>query len=225
VSIALRERNKPFDANVIDLQDKPPEFVSRYHSACADESMSAKVPMLETEDGTTLIESMVILEYLDDLDGRSSTIEDRARTRLFASLAASWLDWFGILRSAPGGDEEAAAVSKLREGLRAMDAFLSATTPDGPFLLGSEFSLAEAATAPFAQRLSIVLPGLRPELGGPQAWIDEDKLERLRAWMDAVCTRESCVESLPPPEELLTSYKRMLERMQQAAPQATATAK
>ena len=42
-------------------------------------------------------------------------------------------------------------------------------------------------------------------------------LGRLADWMEAVCERESCVESLPPPAELVESFGKMVERMKTAA--------
>ena len=146
----------PHETMMVDLQQKPEAFTSLYASACGDPTMSAKVPILKTDE-TTLIESLVILEYLEDLQPSEFTAEQRARARLWASLVPSWLSWFTILRADAGSDAEAAAIAKVRDGLRAMDTFLD-TTADGPFVLGSEFTMAEAATAPFISRLMLVLP-------------------------------------------------------------------
>lgn len=203
----------PFEKNVIDLQNKPDDFCSLYQHASADPQMSAKVPLLEADDDGVLIESMVILEYLEEKAPTAGlTAAQRAKARLFATLFPNWLNWFGILRSDPGSEEEAAAISKLREGMRSANAFLESTGTAGPFLFGSDFSIAESATAPFIQRLSAVLPGMRPDCN-PKAWMAEDELHRLEAWTDAVCSRPSCVESIPPSEELVESYGKLLERM------------
>ena len=190
----------------------------------ADPKLSAKVPLLEASDGKAVIaESMVILDYLEDLSPASQfTAEQKARMRLFANLFPGRLSSFGILKTEPGSEEETAAVEKLREDLRAMDAFLTETPTDsagGPFLFGSDFTYAESAAAPFAQRLAIILPSLRPAVDGgrpaldPKAWMAEDSLTRLSGWMEAVCERPSCVDSLPPPDELCASYSAMVERM------------
>ena len=64
---------------MVDLQNKPPDFVSVYTAACADTNARAKVPILETlGDGPTLVESMVICEYIDDITGAAYTHEQRA---------------------------------------------------------------------------------------------------------------------------------------------------
>ena len=108
--------------NVIDLQAKPEAFCDLYQQACTDPGMSAKVPLLETDDGV-LIESMVIVEYLEDQSAEQSslTAAQRARARLFATLFPAWMNWVGVLRAEPNSEEEAAAVAKLREGMRCVN--------------------------------------------------------------------------------------------------------
>ena len=87
---------------------------------------------------------------------------------------------------------------------------------DGPFVLGDTFSFAECATAPFAQRLAAVLPGMRPSLDVSK-YMATEKLSHVSRWMTAVCERPSCVETLPPKEELQESYERLMERMKAMA--------
>jgi len=201
------------ETRVVDLQNKPADFVSVYTAACADENARAKVPILETPS-TTLVESMVIVEYLDDITGAVYSHEQRAACRLWASLMTGWFPYVAILKTDPGSEAEAAAVSELRQGLRAADAFLCRRpeAASGPFLLGDTFSLAEIATAPFAQRFVAVLPGLRPALN-PRRILEEEGLARLSAWLDAVVARPSCLETIPPTDELVTSYTALLEKM------------
>jgi len=201
---------------LIDLQNKPDDFVSLHRTAISDPNGRGVVPVLECDDGNTVLaESIVILEYLDDLSpGIETSAEQRARARLFATLFGGRLSSMPILKEELGSEGEAKAVERLRTDLRAMDAFLSATGP-GPFLF-SEFGYAEAAVAPFAQRLAIVLPGVRPQLS-VRAWMEEDQLDRLCGWMDAVCSRSSCVDTLPPPDELVERMQAMAERMKAMA--------
>lgn len=89
---------------------------------------------------------------------------------------------------------------------------MSSTPTHPPVLFGSEFSFAESATAPFIQRLTAVLPGMRPNLD-PKSMMAEEELSRLAGWTEAVCSRPSCVESIPQSEELVQSYGKLLERM------------
>ena len=215
MAISLLERQLPHEKILIDLQDKPEDFKALYASACADPDMSAKVPIMTTDDGNTLIESMVILEYL--YSDTKYTAEEMATARLWATLVPTWLNWFSVLRTDPGSDAENEAMQKLRAGLRAMDAFLETKCKgDGPFVLGDTFSFAECATAPFAQRLAAVLPGMRPSLDVSK-YMATEKLSHVSRWMTAVCERPSCVETLPPKEELQESYERLMERMKAMA--------
>lgn len=200
---------------MVDLQDKPDDFVALYRTAISDPTGRGVVPMLECDGDTVLAESMVILDYLEDVSPSQLTAEQRARARLFATLFPGRLSSLGILRTEPGSSDELTAVKKLRGDLRAMDQFLDDTPGEGPFLFGAEFSYAEAAAAPFAQRMAIVLPGVRPA-HDPRAWIAEDGLSRLSDWLDAVCDRPSCTDTLPPAAELVTSYSKMVERMKAA---------
>mmetsp|Transcript_30978 Transcript_30978/g.51342 ORF Transcript_30978/g.51342 Transcript_30978/m.51342 type:complete len:192 (+) Transcript_30978:198-773(+) len=188
-----------------------------HRRAMSDPDARGVVPVLEGDDGFVLAESMVILDYLEDIAPvESQTAEQRGRMRLFAALFPGRLSSFPILKADPGSDEEAAAVAKLRADLRLINTFLLQTGP-GPFLFGDAFSYAECAAAPFVQRLRVVLPGLRPELD-LKVWVREDGLDRLDVWMDAVVTRPSCVNSLPPPQEVVESYGAMVERMKGTKP-------
>ena len=150
------------------------------------------------------------------------TAVQRARARLFANLFPGRLSSFGILKTESGSEEEAAAVTKLRQDLRTMNAFLLASHPTGPFLFGSEFSYAEAAAAPFAQRLATVLPGLRPE-HDPRKWMAEDELSRLADWLTAVCARPSCADTLPPEDDLITGFSKLVDRMKAMSAGGSAT--
>jgi len=212
----LRERRLAHDTELVNLQDKPANFSSVYTAACADESMRAKVPVLEVGD-TVLIESMVICEYLEELVPGGASAMENANARLFAALAQPALSVIPILKVDAGSTEEAAAITELVAKLQALDQYLVRHgTAEGPFLLGESFSLAECTLAPFAQRFAAVLPGLRPALD-PYAMMEAGGLHRLSEWMKAVTARESAVATLPPVDELVDSYGKIIERMKGAA--------
>ncbi|KAL1529167.1 hypothetical protein AB1Y20_000126 [Prymnesium parvum] len=160
---------------------------------------------------------MVVLEYLEDIATTHAdpplSAQQRAASRLFAQMFSQWLNYIPLLRTTPGSAEEQEAVQALTRGMEAADAFLHRHgTGHGPFLAGEHFSLAEMATAPFALRFLAVLPGLRPELK-PMELLKERGLSRLGAWMQAVSERPSCTQSLPPTDELVESYRKLLARM------------
>lgn len=205
----------------VDLQAKPENFTSLYGRALPSER--AKVPLLEILDNDSQLpipESMVVLEFLEDLvcSKEPLTPVERAACRLFAQMFSGWLNYVPVLRAEEGSTEEAEALESLLKGMVAADSFLSANgAEDGPFLLGERFSLAEMATAPFALRFLIVLPGLRPAVD-PVSLMKQKELHRLSAWMSAVRERPSCTASLPPAGDLLESYKKLLARMAATLP-------
>lgn len=215
MAVSLRELGLEHETCVIDLQDKPENFTALYLRASADVNARAKVPILEADDAV-LIESQIICDYLDDLVGSECTAAQRANARLFATLFQPAMGYIDILKAEAGSEAEAAAVAKLREGMRAMNAYLlEHGSPDGPFLLG-KWSGAESSTAPFATRVATVLPGLRPSID-PFAMMEEMKLKRLSMWLTAVCSRPSMTGTTPPPAELVESYSKIVERMKAMA--------
>lgn len=207
----------------MDLQDKPDNFTSVYARALPKRER-AKVPLLEFvagEEGDPcplpIAESMVVLEYLHDLDGTNLlSAREKATARLFAQMMPQWLSFIPLLR-ADNEDAKAEALQALLEGMDAADEFLRTHgSEEGPFVAGDRFSLAEMATAPFVLRFLVILPGLRPEFS-PFEMLQSRGLDRLSTWMDAVRSRPSCTASLPPAEQLVEGYKKLLARMAAAS--------
>ena len=175
------------------------------------------MPLLEVGDDFTLAESMVILEYLEDEWPREAVdARRRALERLLASTFSSSVPYFPLLKAAEGSAEEAEALGALTDGLRAVDAFLRAHgSTTSPFFTDG-FGMADAACAPFLMRLRLVLPLLTRH--DPAAMCEAAGCDRMLRWMDAVCDRPSCEDSLPPPETLAGNFKAMLARMSGGAP-------
>ena len=119
------------------------------------------MPILEDADGTALIESGVIVEYLAARyrgQGAELVPADAAaaaRSRLWAELFSTWVTarFFALLqaKSAAGVAEGRAA---LAAGLAAADAFLRAHGSDagGAFVLGAAPSIGDVMTVGFLQR-------------------------------------------------------------------------
>ena len=217
MAISLAEKGLAHDRRLVDLQNKPADFVAVYERACADTSSRAKVPILEVGE-CALVESLLICDYLEDLAPRPNEDPlERALARLWASRFSECLPYVAVLKADEGSEEEAAAMEKLKDGMRALDRFLrDHGRHDGPYLL-DDFSLAESCTSPFAQRFVVCMPGLRPALGDPFAMLEAEGCDRLAQWMRAVSQRPSCVQSLPPDEELVGGYAKLLERMRAMA--------
>lgn len=203
----------------VDLQNKPANFTSVYSKAVATEPhptlARAKVPVLEHLDGTPpLTESLVISEYLEDRWPKMAeeSAQQRAAARLFVERFSSALSYMALLRAEEGSEAEAEAQQALVMGMQSTDAFLRAyADAEGPFFL-RDFALAEEACAPFALRFWRVLPAMRPQFA-PSALLEEHQLDRLKAWLEAVVSRPSVTATAASPEEMVSSYTSMLERM------------
>jgi len=177
------------------------------------------VPILEHLDGTPpLTESLVITEYLEDRWPRMAeqSAQQRAAVRLFVERFNSAMSYMALLRAEEGSAAEAEAQQALVTGMRSTDAFLREyADAEGPFFL-RDFAMAEEACAPFALRFWHVLPAMRPQ-HSPSALLEEHKLDRLKAWLEAVVTRPSVTATAMPPAEMVSSYASMMEKMKAMA--------
>lgn len=214
-----------YDKVLVDLQNKPQEFVDLYALANPLPGARAKVPLLQLDapnddnQPIMLTESMVVAEYIAEQYGRDcllpSTAKDRATMRLFTELCGSSFSYFPLLRAK--GPQLEAAVQTFKDGLVAANAFLK-HYQSGPFLMGQQFSLAECVTAPFVQRACTLLPALtgRDEesavVVNPLDICDELGLHHLQQWMQAVLARSSVVATSVPKDEMVQSATKMLER-------------
>ncbi len=145
----LREKNVDFDIEYIDLSDRPEWF--------NELSPLGKVPVLEVtrDDGSkvVLFESVVINEYLNEVTDGNMLPDDpleRAHSR-------AWVE-FGTALFSDGAaitmvrDEEALseALEKLNKKLDRLEREIDT----GPFFLGADVSLVDAAFTPALQRLA-----------------------------------------------------------------------
>jgi glutathione S-transferase len=145
VLIALHEKNVPFEEDCNIRPSQVPEYLSL--------SPMGKVPYLEA-DGTRLIESGVILEYLEDAYPQKPLLPKdplaRAKVRelvtvmeLHVELVARRL-YAGLFAGAALSEGAKQSVEKeLTKGIRA----LKALAKFGPYVAGSEFTVADCAAA------------------------------------------------------------------------------
>lgn len=202
----------------MDLQNKSPEFVELYAKSNPIPNARAKVPLLQVGSDTFICESSVVAEYIAEVYPSQllpKQPDKRATMRLFTELCGPTFSYFPLLR-AKEGDDFNAALKTFQEGLVNADAFLKHSHPDGPFLLGEAFSLAECNTAPFVQRCCAILPAFTGKDGNPKVdpleICDELGLDRLKQWIEAVRSRPSVITSGVPVDDMIESTSRMLER-------------
>jgi glutathione S-transferase len=177
--MTLREKDVAYDIDYIDLSDRPDWFVAL--------SPLGKVPVLEVtrDDGSTVVlfESVVINEYLDEAtDGSMLPADplDRAHSRAWIEFGNEVLnDTFSITSA-----KDEAALTKVLEKLGQKLDRLEREIDTGPFFLGAEVSLVDAAFTPALQRLfwaNEIHPSMAIFEGRP-------KVER---WWRALAERES----------------------------------
>ncbi|WP_167514520.1 glutathione S-transferase family protein [Mesorhizobium intechi] len=146
-AISLTEKGVPFERVDIDLADKPDWFKAI--------SPLGKVPLLRVRqngDETTIFESAVILEFLEETQAKPLHPADpyaRARHRAWIEYGSAILNAIGRLYSAPtevGFLAECRALSAMFDRLEAElagDALRSA-----PWFAGHRFSLVDAVYGP-----------------------------------------------------------------------------
>ncbi len=146
VLIALEMKGKP---DAVTLSDVPGGFKSDEHF---NHHPLGKIPFLLLEDGTSLTESQVIVEYLDAVAGGTSlTLADplaAARTsRIVRVLDVYYTNAIGpVGRVAFGGsatDEELAAAKDTN--IPAALGYLETILGDHGFAVGSSYTHADAA--------------------------------------------------------------------------------
>jgi glutathione S-transferase len=184
--VTLKEKGVDFSIEYIDLSDKPDWFV--------DLSPLGKVPTLEVtkEDGerVVLFESVVINEYLDEVTEGRMLPEDplaRARARAYIEFSNAVL---GDVFQMTGAMDQAsldALVDKLESKLDRLELELG----EGPFFLGPDISLVDAAFLPALQRLWWSNE-LYPELASFEA------RPKLKRWWLAMADKPSVQASAVP---------------------------
>jgi glutathione S-transferase len=179
-SIALAEKNAPFERINIDLANKPDWFRKI--------SPLGKVPLLMVDDAV-LFESSVIVEYLDEtVEPRLHPADPltRARHRAWMEFGSSIL---GNIWTIETTHDEAAyeqAVAQVDEKFARLEGVLG----EGPFFSGEAFSVVDTVFAPvfryfdgFERRIDLAVFDGKP---------------KLMAWRKALAARKSVKEAVVP---------------------------
>jgi glutathione S-transferase len=184
--IVLLEKGLPHEVSFIDLRDKPGWFLRI--------SPMGKVPVLLVDE-RPVFESMVINELIEELKPQPRLLPeaplDRAEARAWIVFANDALMPAAhkaqvALATAPR-DEAIKALDPLRDLLGKVEDLLART--GGPFLLGTLFSLADAAYVPFLRRWRAA-----------EQWQDTPLLAgfpKLSAYTELVLQRPSVVQADP----------------------------
>jgi glutathione S-transferase len=195
-AIVLREKKVEFEFRHIDPDNRPDWFLAI--------SPHRKVPVLRIDDRVSLFESNAIAEYLDETVAPRLHPSDpvaRAINRAWTDYLPSFAE--SVTATAYAGDEAAydAAAANIPVPFERLERALEKQGA-GPFFNGADYSLVDAAYAPFLQRYAFLDRVKR--LG------HIEKFPRLEAWSETLLARES-THSFPP-DEFETMYRANLKR-------------
>jgi len=181
-AIVLQAKHVPYDITYIDRDNRPDWFLAI--------SPHSKVPVLRIDDTDALFESNAIAEYLDETAAPRLHPEDpvaRARNRAWTDYVPTFASAVSNTAYADSEEEFTARAAKIAGPFGKLDEALSKRGNAGPYFNGLEFSLVDAAYAPFLQRYTF-MDGLRP-LG------IIGKFPHLAAWRDALLAAAAVKES------------------------------
>jgi glutathione S-transferase len=182
VRIVLAEKGLQHQKVMIDLlkgEQKKPEYLAI--------NPYGKVPALQ-DNGTTVYESTIIMEYLNDKYPNPPLLPadpgQRARARVLMHYgdnpyesAVSTLAGELLLKPMQGGSSDPAVVAKAREDVQACLERLEKELGNNDYLLGSAFTLADIPFVSWA----ILFPNLQVEV--PSA--------KVNAWLTRLKARPS----------------------------------
>lgn len=190
--ITMRHKGVPHTVTYITPDTLPDWF--------AEVSPLGKVPLLKVDGETVLFESAVINEFADEISEGSLLPEDptaRALARAWVEYASACLvDMHGLSTAA---DEE--AYTTARDALAKKLKWLESHMGEGPYFLGTEFTLVDTAFGPLFQRLDL--------LQAAHAFIVWSCLPKVRKWADTLLAMETITGAVP--EDFQMRYKGFLK--------------
>lgn len=186
VRIVLAEKNIPFDF-IVDIPWNPDTEVPKFNPL-------GKVPVLVRDGGDTLFDSRVIVEFLEDHKPWPMLVpadaEDRIAVKKWEALADGISDAAATIfleRKRPEAQQSpdwiARQYRKIENGLATMN-----TSVQGPFCMGTVFTLADIAAGSCLGYLDLRFPELQWQQGFPA----------LAALWEKLQTRESFRQTVPP---------------------------
>ena len=183
-AIVLQEKAMPYEIEYIDRDARPDWFLKI--------SPHSKVPVLIIDDEFALFESNAISEYLDEIEGAHLHPQDpilRAQNR-------AWTDFvpiFGRISHLAYAENEknlAERCKSVSNNFSKIEDALGKRNNSGPYFNGLNFSLVDAAYAPFLMRFTFF------DRIHPLGLIENFSF--LTEWRDALLTRPSVIKAVVP---------------------------
>ncbi len=194
VLLAIKGEEEAVEFSVVDItKPRDPELLAKTRGHTA-------LPVLETDDGEILRESLVLMRYLDHIIGAPVARRDPfeyAVEQMFVSMESGIVNaGYGLVMN-QDPDRREALHEKLRAEYRKLGEYLEYRNPGGLWLF-DEFGYAEAVYAPMFQRFWFVEYYEDFELP------DEPEYDRVRRWQDAC--REHPATAQTSREEIVKLY-------------------
>ncbi|KAF9130574.1 hypothetical protein BGW39_002930 [Mortierella sp. 14UC] len=199
VMIALQETNQEHELAFIDLK------TPRSESYLKEVNPYGEVPALKTADGNVILESLVIAEYLADLNPEAGLLSkdplQRAQSRY---LIQHWTS-----RTQPAIAKAALALDSPTEEANALDLAVAEFEKVDALLRKVNITKDDLALAPFLAR-GYLATALHEE--SVQKAFDErlkanKNLQRFLAWREAVVERPTVQKSIPSKEVVIDAFR------------------
>lgn len=190
--ITLKYKKADFKLTYIDLKNKPQWFLNI--------SPMGRVPVLRVDETTSIFESAVINEFLDETVGKplmSSEPLQRALERSWIQFGSELIMSMYVATMAKNNEEMDAKISQLFADLAKVQVVLG----EGPYFRGTQFSLVDTSWAPLFMRLF-----LSSHLKEDRRWSD---IPRVRQWGEELMKVPAVQQSvLPDFADLYVNYCR-----------------
>jgi glutathione S-transferase len=195
ILLSLKDRRSEVDFRVVDITQPRPEWLLRKMRG------TTALPVLETADGHIVKESLVILQYFEDIfperpvaqrDPYRRAVENML-ARMESDFCAQGYTW--VMNQDPGR-RESLHEAMLKQYARLND-FLVEHSPRGPFLFEA-FGWAETVFTPFFMRFWFLEYYEDFELP------DDGRFARVRQWVEACLANPSAQQVTK--EEIVKLY-------------------
>ena len=179
--ITLKHKKAPYTLKEIDLQNPPDWFLKI--------SPMGRVPVLVVDGKTSIFESAVINEFIDDVTSPKLSPEDplaRAVERSWIAFTGELLTELYAVTHAKNGDEEKSTIRELFLSFAALEPVLAKK----PYFNGEQFSLVDTSFAPLFVRLNLI-----PRLSKNPGWA---AIPKVKAYADTLLNHPAVLESVTP---------------------------
>jgi glutathione S-transferase len=186
ILLALKGRRHEVDFHVVDItRPRPAWLLEKTRGTTA-------LPVLETADGGIIKESLVILQYLEELHPEPAVARRDPRQRAVESMLVKMEGEFGARGYAWVMNQERERRDQFRtsmlESYRRIDDFLVEYSPSGPYLF-DDFGWAETVFTPLFVRFWFLEYYERFELP------DDGRYARVSQWV-AACRRHPAAQQV-----------------------------